>query len=87
MAASRRDFLRRAALAAGLLAIDPKELLWRPTKKIFIPPPKLRLEDVIDASYDAKTGLSIRFIRGHDLAQNKYISRLDALYFPLAVEK
>ncbi len=36
---NRRIFLQQAVLAAGLLPIAADELLWRPTKKIFLPPP------------------------------------------------
>lgn len=34
---NRRDFLTRAVVAATALAIDPEELLWKPTKTIFLP--------------------------------------------------
>jgi hypothetical protein len=35
---NRREWLKRAAMGAALLVTDPEELLWTPTKKIFIPP-------------------------------------------------
>jgi hypothetical protein len=36
----RRTFFRSMGVLAGAFALDPEELLWRPTKKIFIPPDK-----------------------------------------------
>ena len=59
-------------MAAGLLAVDPEELLWRPTKKIFIPSPK----KIIEPAY----GLSIKLLRAYDI-DHKFVSRLDA-YLP-----
>lgn len=39
---NRRDFFRKATLAAAALAVDPEQLLWTPKKTIFIPnAPKL----------------------------------------------
>lgn len=46
---NRREWLQRAAIAAGVLAVDPERLLWEPGKKtIFIPPvlPYLTEEDL-----------------------------------------
>ena len=49
---NRRDFLRSAIAAVGMLAVDPEELLWRPTKTIFIPPPrKLVFYDIVGPTY------------------------------------
>jgi hypothetical protein len=36
----RRTFFRSMGVLAGAFALDPEELLWKPTKKIFIPPDK-----------------------------------------------
>jgi hypothetical protein len=35
---NRRDFFNRIAMFAGAMVLDPEELLWTPSKKIFIPP-------------------------------------------------
>lgn len=36
---NRRSFLKSIAVGLGALAVDPEELIWRPTKTIFIPEP------------------------------------------------
>lgn len=35
---NRRGFLRAFPALLGAIALDPEELLWKPTKTIFIPP-------------------------------------------------
>lgn len=46
---NRRDFLTRAAMLAGQLAVDPEFLLWTPKPMITVPAPYL-------ASYHAILG-------------------------------
>jgi hypothetical protein len=36
---NRRDFLTRAAMVAGLLAVDPEFMLWQPTRARIVVPP------------------------------------------------
>ena len=67
----RRGFLRGLVGALGVAAIDPMELLWKPTKTIFIPSGKF-------LTYH-KIGISMRFIRSFDIKEHTWISRLDVV--------
>lgn len=70
---NRRSFLTRASAAIAALAIDPEELLWKPTKTIFIPKPAGLMFH--------KDAFTMNAVRVHfDIKQNKFISRLDVLY-------
>lgn len=40
MPMNRRSFFRSMGILAGTMALDPEQLLWKPTKKIFIPSEK-----------------------------------------------
>lgn len=45
---NRRNFLHRASLLVSTLAIDPAELIWRPTKAFSFPSPQRQIFDPLD---------------------------------------
>lgn len=73
---NRRGFLGSLLTAAAALTLDPEELLWKPTRKIFIPPvsaPGLAFKE------DAFR-ISLNALRQFDPSQLKMINRMDVLY-------
>ncbi len=52
---NRRHFLTTAIAAVSALAIDPEQLLWTPSKKIFIPSKIIYGEDLTLSFFDEET--------------------------------
>lgn len=66
---NRRGFLSALFGAAAAPALDPERLLWVPgRRRIFIPRPELIPR------------LSLRWISSYDYREDRFISRIDAIY-------